>query len=146
MIPEAPRPDAGKEDEDPWSTPAERARRRERTLLYRHQILFMLGILLGMIGAFTAAASLYAGAALFVASAACWFGSGLYAIAGGRHMFGSIGPPMAGNTWAKPSGRAPVASKVVGIVLVLLSLGLVNVAVNLVLAAVRPPPTEAPRR
>jgi hypothetical protein len=128
--PAAPRPD----DDEPWSTPAERLKRRELAHLFRHQLLFMVGILLGMAGGLAAASSRIASVVLFVLAGVGWAASGVSAIAARRHMFGSIGPVMAGNTWVRPSGTTRVGSIVVGVILMLLALGLVNVAVSIALA------------
>jgi len=132
------------DDDEPWSTPAERKDRLERGHLFRHQILFLVGILVGMIGAFTVGSSVVAGAGLFALAAVCWAVSGISAIVAGRHMFGLVGPVGAGNVRMRASGRSPVGSAIVGVLLILLSLGLVNVAVSLATAATRQPESVVP--
>jgi hypothetical protein len=133
-MPDPPPPDP--EDDDPWSSPAARAERAVRAHLFRHQLFFMLGILLGFIGAFAGGVSLFLSALLFALSAVSWALSGIFAIAGKRHMFGVVGPMGGGNARVRASGHSPVGSVVVGIILFLLSLGLVNVAGHIAAAAV----------
>lgn len=129
------------DDDEPWSTPAQRKERVERGHLFRHQVLFLVGILLGLIGAFVVGAGSVVSAGLFGLAGLCWFVSGISAIAAGRHLFGSAGPSGAGNVRVRASRRSPVGSVIVGGVLILLSLGLVNVAVRL---SSPPPPPASP--
>jgi uncharacterized membrane protein len=131
------------DDDDPWSTPAARAERAVQAHLFRHQLGFMLGILLGFVAAFAGGLSLVLSALLFGAAAICWALSGLFAIAGKRHMFGVVGPMGGGNARVRASGHAPVGSAIVGILLLLLSLGLLNVAVHVAAAAFAHPPAPA---
>jgi hypothetical protein len=131
------------DDDEPWSTAAEHEERVERAHLYRHQLLFLLGILLGMIGGFVTGANLVAGAGLFALAALCWALSGVSAIAARRHMFGSTGPSGAGNVRVRASARSPRGSAIVGVLLILLSLGLVNVAAHLLSTPLANPETPS---
>ena len=102
------------DDDDPLSSPAARAQRAAQVHLFRHQLLFMLGILLGFVAAFAGGLSLVLSALLFGVAAICWALSGIFAIAGKRHMFGVVGPMGGGNARVRASGHAPVGSAIVG--------------------------------
>ena len=127
-MPETPVPD---HDDDPGSSPASRAERAVQAHLFRHQLFFMLGILLGFVGGFAGGLSLYLSALLFALSAVSWALSGIFAIAGKRHTFGIVVPMGGGNARVRASRHSPVGSTVVGILLLVLSLGLLNVAVRI---------------
>ena len=123
--------EGGSLDEEPPSRD-ERDTREERRY-QQHRVLFLLGVLFGTIGAFLARAHdpRVAGALCAVAAAA-WLASGICAVFARRHMFGGA---RVGHWFARTqrSRRDRTGAAIAGGVLVVLGIGLANVAVQLLL-------------
>lgn len=113
-------------DEEPESSPAER---RERTLYQRHSQLFVLAFAPVMLALVLGGIRVVSGG-LFSCAAACWIASGIFAIRAKRHMFGSACGGGYGMVRVRRSDKSFVAVIVGGILLVL-GLGLANVALQL---------------
>jgi hypothetical protein len=106
--------------------------RYERACLDRHRALFVGAFGPALIAVWMGRFPLVS-AALFGVAALCWAVSGLQAIRGRRHMFGMMGGGPWGNVRVSPSQRSPVGAWVVGVILILLAVGLLNVAVQVAL-------------
>lgn len=106
--------------------------RRERGHFERHRLAFMVGFLPIVFGMFLGRSRL-AGAILFALAGLSWIISGASAFAAKRHMFSGVS---GGGMFVRvrPSERTPVVATIVGVILVVLGLGLFNVAAQLLLA------------
>jgi hypothetical protein len=106
--------------------------RREHRHFERHRVLFMVGLGFGTVGMLGGASHPIVEAVSFVIAALSWGTSGVYAITGRRHMFGA----MSGGAWwgavgVRPAVRSPIAATLVGVILIGLAAGLVNVGFQL---------------
>lgn len=119
------------DDDIPDSMPPEE--RRTRRHFERHRLTFVLGFLPIVFGMFLGRMR-WAAVILFAFSGLLWVVSGVSAIACKRHMFSGVSGGGAGFVKVRPSGNAPIAARVIGVVLVLLGLGLFNVAFQIAMA------------
>lgn len=114
-------------EKEPWSSePA----RKKRGHLFRHQLLFLVGILFGIAAAVVGADSRPASVALFLLAGLAWIGSGVSAIAGKRHMFGGFLGWSAGNVKLRPSEHSPAGAAAVGILFIAGGLALGDIALQ----------------
>ena len=123
--------EGGSLDEEPPSR--DELQRREERSFQRHRLLFLVGILFGTFGAFLARThDLRSGATLIAFAAVAWLASGICAVFARRHMFGGA---RVGYWFARTqrSRRDRTGAAIAGSVLVVLGIGLANVAVQLLL-------------
>lgn len=112
-------------------TPEER---RIRKHFERHRTAFVLGFLPIVFGV-VFGRTIVVGVILFAIAGGCWLVSGLSAISAKQHMFAGLSGGGMGYVKVRPSGHSPIAATIIGVILILLALGLFNVAVQLALAA-----------
>ena len=94
-----------------------------RRCLFRHQLFFMLGVFLFVMGSLFLGFALGGKIAALVVTigvALSWTLSGVYAIEGRRHMFAGMKSWGYGNVVVRPSRSSATGAIVVGVILVLL--------------------------